>query len=134
VQVRLLDFGIAKLLDGYLGTQATKTGFLMGTPHYLSPEQVTEAKAVDARADLYSVGVIVYEWLAGYLPYDAQTFVELIVKMQSELPRPLPVEGSPLKRRLGEIALTCLARDPAARPASCSLSARALGRPSKPRR
>jgi serine/threonine-protein kinase len=70
--VKVLDFGIAKVMDmaGGMGSK-TRTGMLLGTPGYMSPEQIKNAKAVDPRSDLYSVATIFYEMLAGQLPFHA---------------------------------------------------------------
>ncbi len=71
---KLLDFGIAKVMDlaGGLGAK-TKTGMLLGTPGYMGPEQIKNAKGVDARSDLWSMGVIFYEMLTGRMPFHAET-------------------------------------------------------------
>jgi hypothetical protein len=119
-QVRLLDFGIAKLNDSRLGTHATRTGYPLGTLPYLSPEQAMESKNVDARSDIYSAGVMLYECLSERLPYAADTLGELVVKMHSRPPLPLRPATTPLARRLGEIAMKCIAKEPSNRPASCA--------------
>ena len=81
----LTDFGIAKALDA--NTHMTRTGMTMGTPRYLSPEQAS-GKPVDARADLYSLGVMFYEMLTGRPPYDAEESMAVIFKHVTE---PVPV-------------------------------------------
>ncbi len=84
--VKLVDFGISKV-DG---DKLTKTGMILGTPVYMAPESVLEGAAnVDARADLYAVGVILFEMLSGRLPYDAPSYQGLIVKVATELPQSL---------------------------------------------
>ncbi len=70
LRVKLLDFGLAKLADGKPGSiTKTKTGFVVGTPHYLSPEQI-RGKAADPRSDVYSLGILSYKMLAGRVPWD----------------------------------------------------------------
>ena len=93
--VKLLDFGIAKTptaageseLDGQ-----TKTGQVVGTPFYMSPEQVTAQKVVDARSDLWSLGIVAFEALTGQRPYDGPSFGALAVKIATgDQPRPSAV-------------------------------------------
>jgi eukaryotic-like serine/threonine-protein kinase len=116
VQVRLLDFGIAKLRDSKLGTHATQTGVLMGTPGYMSPEQTTRAREVDAKTDLYAVGVMLYLCISGRMPYQADTLPELIQKQHTEPPAALPETADPRLRELGAVALRCLSVDRDQRP------------------
>ena len=88
--VKVLDFGIAKVMDvaGGMG-QKTKTGMLLGTPAYMSPEQITSAKDVDIRSDLWSAGVLLYEMLSGRQAFPAPTeFARLSVIMTHE-PEPV---------------------------------------------
>jgi serine/threonine-protein kinase len=90
--VKLLDFGIAKVMDvaGGMGNK-TKTGMLLGTPAYMSPEQVTNAKDVDARTDLWSAGVMFYEMLTGRVAFPAPTeYARLAAVLRFE---PEPVES-----------------------------------------
>jgi serine/threonine-protein kinase len=86
--VKLLDFGIAKVMDaaGGMGTK-TRTGALLGTPAYMSPEQVKSAKDVDARSDLWSVGVMFYEMLSGRVAFAAPTeYARLAAVLSAEPP------------------------------------------------
>src|SRR6185295_10181512 len=79
-RIKVLDFGIAKLQQGASGADSvkTRTGTLMGTPIYMSPEQCRGTKAVDHRSDMYSLGVIVYEMLVGHPPFVSEGFGELV--------------------------------------------------------
>jgi len=87
--VKLLDFGIAKGVEMPRIDSATKTGAMIGSPFYMSPEQVLGSKNVDHRSDLWSVGVVAYEAMTGSKPFDAETMGGLAIKIHSE-PLPLP--------------------------------------------
>ena len=89
--VKVLDFGIAKLMDGpdrqNLGM--TRTGVVMGTPYYMAPEQAASSRRVDGRADLYSLGVILFYALTGQHPFDDVSYPRLLVKVQTAPPPPV---------------------------------------------
>ena len=92
--VKLLDFGIAKGIDTQLADSGTKTGAMIGSPFYMSPEQVLGAKGIDHRSDLWSLGVVAFEALTGHKPFDAETMGGLAIKIHSE-PLPLPTQVAP---------------------------------------
>ena len=84
-RVKLLDFGISKFTSGgtdFAGS-LTSEGAMMGTPYYMSPEQAAGAKEVDERTDLYSLGVMLYEGIAGVRPFDEQTLAALVIKIHN---------------------------------------------------
>ena len=93
--VKVTDFGIGKIKDGAQGsgqTVLTKSGFLLGTPHYMSPEQIREPKDAGARADVYSAGVVLYEMLTGQLPFNSRSLPKLIDAIyRGEKPAPSSV-------------------------------------------
>ena len=92
--IKVLDFGIAKASGGALTesiSRATPTGAVLGTPHYLSPEQALGSRTLDHRTDLWSMGVIAFECLLGQVPFDGETLGALIVAVCS-LPLPVPSE------------------------------------------
>lgn len=87
--VKVVDFGIAKFNDASLGSSsATRTGSVLGTPHYMSPEQARGLRSVDSRSDLWSVAVIAYRCIVGVLPFDGEAVGDLLVKLCTA---PIPV-------------------------------------------
>ena len=93
--VKVLDFGIAKLTDGGMDVSSgTKTGALLGTPQYMSPEQAQGTKAIDARSDLWSLAIIAYECITGELPLDSKALGDLLVKI-IVTPMPVPSQIDP---------------------------------------
>ncbi len=124
--VKVLDFGIAKVMDvaGGMG-QKTRTGVLLGTPGYMSPEQIKDSKGVDARADLWSVGIIFYELLAGTSPFPADNeFARLTSVLTEEI---VPVEQvSPHLASWAPFFHRALAKEPAYRFQSADEMAAAL--------
>ena len=116
-QIKLLDFGIARRLSD-LG--ATGTGEMMGTPYYMAPEQAMSARDAGPAADVFSVGVMLYEALAGRRPFEAASMAELAIEMQTREPPPLDLFAPDAPPGLAALVGRCLSRDPAARPADAS--------------
>lgn len=110
--VKILDFGISKFnaMSGD-NLSMTKTNAVLGTPYYMSPEQAKGSKAVDQRCDVYSVGVILYESVTGQVPFDADTFNELIFKIVLEAPPPPEQFVPDLDPNISAIIRRAMARD-----------------------
>ncbi len=87
VTVKLIDFGISKLMTTAADKKLTLTGSALGTPHYMSPEQTSGSDEVDHRTDIYAMGVILFEMLTGETPYTAPSHQILMVKILTEAPR-----------------------------------------------
>jgi serine/threonine protein kinase len=106
---KVLDFGIAKLSD--VNNASTRTGSLLGTPHYMSPEQAA-GRAVDHRADIYAIGVILFECTTGRKPFLAEALFDLL-RMHVEVPPPSPRQLRPdMPPDLEQVILTALAKPP----------------------
>jgi eukaryotic-like serine/threonine-protein kinase len=87
--VKLLDFGIAKLTGGSaMGSHRTRTGIVMGTPAYMSPEQCEGRDSVDLRTDIYALGIVLYEMLTGRVPFIGEGYGEILVQHLTQRPRP----------------------------------------------
>ena len=112
-RMKVLDFGIAKLQMPQPGDSVkTRTGTLMGTPIYMSPEQCRGTKTVDHRSDVYSLGIIFYEMLVGQTPFISDGFGEL-VNMHLNVPPPSPRASRPeINQQLDAIVLKMLAKAP----------------------
>lgn len=110
-QAVLTDFGIAQIVGA---TQYTVSGALMGTLNYMAPEQGLKG-ACDARSDIYSLGIVFYEMLTGYTPFDADTPLAILLKHLND-PLPLPSQVDPtLPAALEQIVLKALAKEPSDR-------------------
>jgi serine/threonine protein kinase len=80
--VKIIDFGISKFSEpGGVSSRMTRTGALMGTPHYMAPEQATGSTEIDRRTDIYAVGIIMYEAVTGRVPFQAETFNQLLFEI-----------------------------------------------------
>jgi eukaryotic-like serine/threonine-protein kinase len=81
--IKLLDFGIAKLTANPASTHRTRTGMLMGTPQYMSPEQCEGRSSIDHRTDVYSLGILLYQMLTGTVPFGGDTFGEVLMQQMA---------------------------------------------------
>ena len=128
VRVKILDFGIAKLTgsDKEVGASHTRAGLLMGTPLYMSPEQCRGLPTVDSRTDLYALGCILYEMIAGQPPFVSDNSGDLLIAHATLIPPPLSQIEPRVPPPLEELVARLLAKEPAERPASMEEVARAL--------
>jgi serine/threonine-protein kinase len=124
--IKVLDFGISKAPAATTDDILTKTSAVMGSPSYMSPEQLVSAASVDPRADVWALGVVLYEMLTCALPFTAASMPELVGAILQRAPRPIEAlrEGVPLGMRA--IVDRCLQKDPAGRYANVAELARAL--------
>jgi serine/threonine protein kinase len=120
--VKLTDFGIARAVDG---SGQTQTGEVLGTPHYLSPEQALGEPATGA-SDLYALGIVAHEMLTGRRPFDRGTPVATALAQVHDPPPPLPRQ---VPRRLRQLVEQCLAKRPEDRPSSARELGERLGLP-----
>lgn len=124
--VKLLDFGIAKSLSDLESQSHTATGTSMGTLHYMSPEQLRNAKRVDLRTDLWALGVIFYQLVCGQLPYQAESMGDMLLLVLSSPPRSLSERLERVPEPLAAFVACALAVDPNARFSSAAEMAAAL--------
>ncbi len=116
LSVKVLDFGISKVSELSRGSEpsgmsVTKTSALMGSPLYMSPEQMQSAKGVDAQTDIWALGVILYELLTGHVPFDGEAVPEVAIKVAMQPPTPLRGFRPEVPVALEAVVLKCLEKD-----------------------
>jgi serine/threonine protein kinase len=126
--IKVLDFGISKYTaPGAAEHDMTRTNAMVGSPHYMSPEQMQSSKGVDARTDIWSLGIILFELMAGRTPFEAESITELAVKVSVEPAPRLGVFRADVAHELEHVVSTCLEKEPAGRYQTIADLAVALG-------
>ncbi len=124
--VKLLDFGISKVKKPGEGMDMTRSNIAMGSPGYAAPEQYLSARDVDARADVYGVGVVLYRTLSGQLPFDVESYEEMVVRACTSEPAPLASRAPEVPPALATVVDRAIAREREARHVSARAFAAAL--------
>lgn len=126
--VKLLDFGISKFVSGEPMDALTQTGVVLGTPHYMCPEQAKGERRIDHRVDIYAVGVILYELLTGRLPFTGESYNEVMFRILTE-PFDPPSDLRPdLPLAVERVVLRAMAKDPTERYESAAKMGEALAK------
>ncbi|CAN5508751.1 hypothetical protein BH09MYX1_BH09MYX1_33200 [soil metagenome] len=110
--IKVLDFGISKTMDTQTGLSLTRTSSIMGSPLYMSPEQMRSTKSVDQRTDIWALGVVLYELITGRVPWEAEAVPELCLKVVQDEPDPPKSLRPELQEGLQAVILKCLQKDP----------------------
>ena len=124
--IKLLDFGISKTTKATANDKKLTGHHVLGSPTYMSPEQLRNAPTIDGRADLWSVGVVGYELLSGTPPFDGEGVGEIFAAILEKTPVPLTERAPRVPAELAEILAKCMSRDPDERWTDASAVARAL--------
>jgi serine/threonine protein kinase len=114
-EVKLMDFGIARLRDTGAMTRLTRSGVLMGTPAYMAPEQIEGGGEVSERTDIYALGLVLYEMLSGGAPFKASTPGTVMVKQLREMPVPLRKLRSEVPAAVERVVMQALEKKPQSR-------------------
>jgi serine/threonine protein kinase len=123
--VKILDFGIAKQLGGTAEPGLTQGGMIMGTPFYMSPEQAL-GRALDARTDIFSLGVVLYEMLSGQKPFTGDAATQVLLQIVMNEPRDIGQAAAGISRPLAMIVRRCMQKQAADRYQTCDELRRAL--------
>ena len=129
-QALVADFGIALAVQTVAGERMTQTGLSLGTPQYMSPEAAMGERTIDARADVYSLGAVTYEMLAGEPPFTGSSVQAIMARVMAERPTPLGTLRDTVPSGVDDAVLTALAKFPADRFATAAQFAEALARAS----
>jgi eukaryotic-like serine/threonine-protein kinase len=116
--VKILDFGISKIENGTQDFALTSATAVLGSPLYMSPEQLRASRSVDARSDVWSLGVVMYELLTGAVPFNASAITELAIRVASEPAPALVLTRRDVPEALAQAIHRCLEKNPEARFAS----------------
>jgi Tol biopolymer transport system component len=122
------DFGIALAVQSAGGQRLTQTGLSLGTPQYMSPEQAMGERAIDARSDVYALGAVTYEMLAGDPPFTGSSVQAIVAKVMTEKPSPIRTVRDTVPEGIEDAVLTALAKLPADRWPTASAFVAALDR------
>lgn len=129
-RVKVLDFGISKSVGLATADQLslTKTSAWIGSPLYMAPEQMQSARDVDSRADIWSIGAILYELISGHPPYEAESLPQLCNLLITTDPLPIEQRVSTVPSELSAVIMACLVRDPEKRTQTAAELAQGLAR------
>src|SRR5439155_215919 len=112
--LKVMDFGIARLATAPQGKGLTQDGMTIGTPDYMSPEQISGME-LDARSDLYSAGVVLFECLTGRLPFEAESMYALMAKRLEEPPPDPRALNAEVPEQLAQVIMKAMAKEPGGR-------------------
>ena len=116
-EIKIMDFGIARLREADAATRLTRAGSIMGTPAYMAPEQI-EGKAIGEKTDIYAFGIVLYEMLSHSVPFTAPTPAAVLIKHLKETPLPLRKLRREIPAQLERIVAQALEKKPERRPAN----------------
>ncbi len=116
--VKVLDFGLARDFEGAPDAGLTQTGALVGSPLYMAPEQLSASATVDARADLWALGCVMYRMLTGRLPFVADSLAEVLARIQRDPAPPMRPLRAAIPAELEALVMALLEKSPSRRPAS----------------
>jgi serine/threonine-protein kinase len=127
--IKVIDFGLSKLAESFMpagSAKLTRPNDVMGSPHYMAPEQLRAMQHADERTDLWALGAVLYELIAGKTPFNGESMAELCAAVLTRAPERLSTLRPEVAPALEETVHRCLSKDPAARFASAAELARAL--------